>query len=150
MVGDFSSIFVVCLISISLTYCECEHNLNCGSLVKSTCTDDVTTKWNRNDVSKRLKTWMKGIVKLTSLKKGEQKHFYLSKTVKQTANIVKYIGTMNCTKKTSVGPTWRTAGEISNNQFHDGFLYGVEDESGILRGLLLIRVVYQNNIPIFC
>lgn len=150
MVGDLSTIFVLYLISIFLTYCKCEDSLNCGAIVKSTCKDDITTKWNRNDVSKGLKTWMNGIVMLTSMKEGEQKHFNLRKTVKQESNIVRYIGNVNCTLKTSFGPTWRTAGEISKDQFHDGFLYGVEDENGTLTGLLLIIVVYQNVISIFC
>ena len=146
----FSTIFSSCLVFVLLFYCECVQKLNCGCLVKSTCFDDITTKWNKDDISKHLKTWIKGVVKLTSFKVGEEKHFYLKKTFKQTGNIVRYIANVNCsskcTLKSSFGPTWRTAGEISNNQFHDGFLYGVEDTHGMLTGLLSILTLNQHLI----
>ena len=41
---------------------------------------------------------------------------------------------MNCSSKRSLGPTWQTAGTTSGRQFHDGFLYGVEDRKGTLTG----------------
>ena len=146
MLSWFSWLFVAYLTLILLCYAECSTKFNCGSLVKSTCTDDMTTKWNKNDIGKHLRTWMQGIVKLTSLKVGEEKYFFLRKTVKQKSNIVRYIANVDCLNKSSFGPTWRTAGEISNNQFHDGFLYGVEDTHGMLTGLLSILTLNQHLI----
>ena len=124
-----------------MNYCLCEANtgLNCGSLVKSSCTDDLTTKWNRNDIGRTLKMWLGGITKITSIEEQEKEYFFLRKTVVNQENqwnrhIIKYIANLNCSNQKHFGPTWRKAGVSTFTRFHDGLLYGIEDENGTLTG----------------
>ena len=137
MIGvSFFCIFVAVLYSVG--YSECEHDSNCGSFVKSTCRKNLSSKWNYIDIGFHLKMWFKQIKIRTSLKNVRKKHLYSRMKVDHhDFKIVRYIGNMNCTTKNSIGPTWRTAGTISNNQYYDGFLYGQEDEKGNLSGMIL-------------
>ena len=136
MVG-FSPIFVLASVLFSAAYSKSESSWNCGTLVKSTCTDHVTSKWNKQNVGHHLKTWVKQIEKLTSLKEAEMKHFFSRKRIFQDpeTKIVRYIGNVDCLSKRTLGPIWKTAGTVSGHQFHDGFLYGQEDENGTLTGM---------------
>ena len=67
-------------------------------------------------------------------KQAEVKHFFSRKKISQDpkTNIVRYIGNVDCLRKSALGPIWKTADTTSNHQFHDGFLYGHEDEKGTL------------------
>ena len=58
------------------------------------------------------------------------------KTILQETDskIIRDIGNIDCLTKNTVGPIWQTAGEVSKDQFHDGFLYGREDETGSMTG----------------
>ena len=83
--------------------------------------------------------WIRSITKITSMEEADKQYFYLKKTVQQGYNkgeglIIQYIANLNCSSKKHFGPTWRKAGVISGIQFHDGFLYGIEDENGTLTG----------------
>ena len=122
----------------SFAYSKCEHDSNCGSFVKSTCRKGLPSKWNYNDVGFHLKMWFKQIKIRASMKNVRKKHLYSRMKVEHhDFKIVRYIGNVNCTSKNSTGPTWRTAGTISNNQYYDGFLYGQEDEKGKFSGMNL-------------
>ena len=133
---------VAALAFSSFTYCDCGgRNLECGTLVKSTCMDDFTSKWNRNKIGYNLKTWINQIEALTYLKKADTKHYYSRKKVLQeripgwNITIARYIANIDCRNGRTVGKLWKTAGTVSNHQFADGFLYGQEDKKGTLSGM---------------
>jgi hypothetical protein len=83
----------------------------------------------------------------------EKEHFFLRKTVLVfetknkrggvTGEGVRYISNRDCSRKMHVGPTWRKTSTFSNTQFHDGFLYGIEDDNGGLTGRYAIS--YEND-----
>ena len=131
-----SLIFVFNSLLFVTIFSQSESSPNCGVLIKSTCTDHVTSKWNKHNVAHHLKSWVTQIEKLTSLKKTELKHFFLRKKVllDPSTKIIRYIGNVNCLNKNTFGPIWKTAG-TNNHQFHDGFLYGREDEEGKVTGI---------------
>ena len=117
-------------------------NQFCGAIVRSTCTDDFTTKWNSKNIAKNLKMWMNKIDSMATITESEMKYYHLSKILykSKTNNIVKYIGNKNCLSAKSFGPVWKIAGGINRSrphirdQFHDGFLYGVEAANGTMTG----------------
>ena len=131
-----SLIFLFASIFSFIFFHQSKGNSNCGVLIKSPCTDQVVSKWNKHNVAHQLKSWVTQIKKLTSLKQTEVKHFFSRKKVllDPKTNIVRYIANVDCLSKTTFGPIWKTAGITSNHQFHDGFLYGHEDEKGTLTG----------------
>ena len=47
---------------------------------------------------------------------------------------IQYISNIDCTSKKIIGPTWRKTSIASGTIFHDGFLYGRENESGEMTG----------------
>ena len=119
---------------------------NCGTLSRSTCTDANTTEWNKESVGKSLKKWILSINKIRSMPLKEKDTYFLRKTVLQfeptsrlvtshgTRSGVQYIANKDCTRKRHIGPTWRKMSNVSGTQFHDGFLYGIEDGDGELTG----------------
>ena len=126
-----------------VNYAECKNN--CGFLIRSTCTDDVVTKWNKNSIGGILKKWITSVKKIRSISDEERKYAFLRKRVvefemkdefgKRIGDGVQYIANMDCSKITPVGPTWRKASLFSSSQFHDGFLYGIEDDDGEMTGM---------------
>ena len=125
----------------------------CGALVRSTCTDDFTSKWNSKNIAKNLKKWMTSIEAMRTVTTSEMKYYHLSKilktgkqiteikkqriTAENEKDIVKYIGNKNCLNAKSSGPVWRIASHAPHmlHQFHDGFLYGIEAENGTFSGI---------------
>ena len=47
---------------------------------------------------------------------------------------IQYISNTDCISKKNIGPTWRKTSIASGTIFHDGFLYGRENESGEMTG----------------
>ena len=135
--------FIYMILSIK-SFSECQ--LNCGTLVRSTCTDDVTAKWNKIMVGKSLKRWMSSLTKIRSMPAQDVKLFFLRKKAtdfdiknkfgKPVGQGVQYISNRNCSTKKNVGPTWRKTSISSGTIFHDGFLYGREDEKGEFTGVM--------------
>ena len=131
-------------------YSECHPN--CGTLARSSCTDDITTQWNKYSVGETLRKWIISIGKIRSMPERETKHFFLRKTVskfeirsksgKIIGDFVTSISNRNCSTNKHIGPTWRKPSTYSNTQFHDGFLYGIEDDNGELTGWYAIY--YEN------
>ena len=81
----------------------------------------------------------------------EKENFFLPKTVivfeknklgGVTGEGVRYIVNRDCSRKRHIGPTWRKYSPFGNTQFHDGFLYGIEDDNGELKGCYTIS--YEN------
>lgn len=136
MMARASLIFLFASFFSFTIFSQSKCSSNCGALVKSPCTDQGTSKWNKHNVAHELKSWVTQLKKLTSVKQTEVKHFFLRKNVylDPKINIVRYIGNVNCSSKNTFGPIWKTGGRTSNHQFHDGFLYGHEDEKGTLTG----------------
>ena len=97
----------------------------------------MISKWNKHNVAHQLKSWVTQIKKLTSLKQTEVKDFFSRKKVllDPKTNIVRYIANVDCLSKSTFGPIWKTGGITSNHQFHDGFLYGRENEEGKVTGI---------------
>ena len=129
--------------SVNLSNC----GMNCGSLVKSTCADSMTTEWNSHDIGKTLKDWIKSITRLRSITEKDAEHFFLRKTIVTTDEkdhygngepngnvIVGYIANIKCDEERRYGPVWRKSSNFSGTQFFDGFLYGYEDQNGELTG----------------
>ena len=143
-----SSFIILALVNIllnSVNLLNC--SINCGSLVKSTCADSMTTEWNSHDIGQTLKDWVKSITKLRSMTKKDAEHFFLRKTIvtahekdhfgngeTNDNNIVGYISNIKCDEEKRYGPAWRKSSNFSGTQFFDGFLYGYEDQNGELTG----------------
>ena len=115
------------------------RNQICGALVRSTCTDEFTSEWNSKHVGKSLKMWFNRIEYIGKPTPAEKEYYFISKhlILGKNSNIVKYIGNKNCVNKKSQGPVWQLAASHPHmlDQFHDGFLYGIEDENGTMTGI---------------
>ena len=135
------------LIRNLVSYSECQ--VDCGTLARSTCTDDFTTKWNKDSIGETLAKWITNIRKIRSVSDEEKKHYFLTKTVlefkkksihgKILGDGVQFISNTDCLKKKNIGPTWRKTSIFSGTQFNDGFLYGIEDDNGELTGVYSIH-----------
>ena len=116
-----------------------ERNKICGALVRSTCTDEFTSEWNSKHVGKSLKMWFNRIENIEKITPAEKEYYFISKylILGKSSNIVKYIGNKNCMSKKSRGPVWQLAAPHPHmvDQFHDGFLYGIEAENGTMTGI---------------
>ena len=140
---DFLASVIILLNSVNLSSC----GLNCGSLVKSTCDDSMTTEWNSHGIEQNLKNWVTSITKIRSMPEKDTKLFFLRKMLvtfdekdhygngKCNSNdIVDYISNIKCDEEKRYGPVWRKTSNFSGTQFFDGFLYGYEDRNGELTG----------------
>ena len=122
-----------------------EAHENCGSLVRSTCSPEVTTKWNKQSIGPSLKKWVESLTKITSMTEQDKDYIYLRKKFKEferknnAKSIIQYISNVDCETKKSIGPTWIKPGVFSDKLFDDGFLYGMEDEKGEMTGNLNIK-----------
>ena len=139
--------YYVSLLLFYINVCNGYNNDNksqCGGvLVKSLCDDNVTTKWNNKNVDIELKLW------INSLKQGDKTNSFLKKKLlmERKSRIIRYISNINCVTNRSKGIVWQTAGAVSANQFHDGFLYGKEDKAGNMTGF--IYYIFSILIPYF-
>ena len=111
------------------------HN-DCGVLVKSSCEDTITTKWNRKNVGKNLKSWFE------SLRPGNKSNCFQNKRLQmeRQSRVIRYIANFDCNLNHSIGPAWQTAGTISRSQFRDGFLYGIQNMDAEMTGILVYLV----------
>ena len=125
-------------------YSEAKDLSSCSLPVKSNCDAYITTKWNSKSIGTNLKKWFRSISRISSQDIGQP---YLTKTLlmfderdiitnKKIGTGVQFIGNIDCSSLNRVGPTWRKPSLFSMLQFHDGFLYGVEDVDGELSGNL--------------
>ena len=130
-------VFAGNLILNLVNYSECHEG--CDIWSKSTCTDNVTTKWNKQYVGESLKHWVTSISKIRSIPEKEKESIFLSKTVleyetrNKNGNItgkgfLYYISNTDCIKQRDIGPKWRKASLWSATQFGDGFLYSINEE----------------------
>ena len=138
MIPNISLVVIVGhFILANIHKCQCEQNLNFGSFIKTTCPDNVTTKWNKISIGTTLKTWIDSINEITPVIGKE--HYFRKKAVsmfedKWKKDGITYIANMDCTRNQTFGPTWRKPSTFSSTQFQDGFLYGIEDINGELTG----------------
>ena len=124
------------------TFCQGKNPLGCGDLIKSTCHDNITTKWNHKNISNILKEWIKSIEHRSERQKFRindvNTSTLISKKVKKDymTQKVQYIANLDCSTKRSIGPIWKTPPNTvtRKSQFHNGFLYGSEDENSRLTG----------------
>ena len=124
------------------TFCQGKNPLGCGDLIKSTCHDNITTKWNHKNISNILKAWIESIERWSELQKfginDVNTSTLISKKVKKDymTQKVQYIANLDCSTKRSIGPIWKTPPNTvaRKSQFHNGFLYGSEDENSRLTG----------------
>ena len=131
------------VILLASNYGQCEKSSACGVSVQSTCMDEVTTKWNKYFIGENLKKWFRSIKRIITLKDKEYSIFRKTLLMfEEKDNIsgkkmgygVQFIANRNCTIKKHFGPTWRKTSIFSSNQFHDGFLYGKEDNNEQITG----------------
>ena len=141
MIRKFSLILPVAVFLIHALENNSKYkpNLTCGVLVKSSCADDETGDWNRNSVGQHLKSWVQSISKIDMITKQESyKYFRLKSliTFKDSAKneYIKMIGKRDCHEDIKTGPVWKKPSTFSSKQFHDGFVYGVENEAGEMTG----------------
>ena len=92
-------------------------------MVTCLCNDKINTQWNKKNREIDLKLW------ITSIKQNDKPPSNLSflrknLLLKRNSTATRYIGNVNCQNNTISGPVWKSAGRITNHQFHDGFLYG--------------------------
>ena len=122
---------------------ESQKHDDCGTLIRSTCSDNLTTKWNKKFVGPTLKHWIKSVTKISSNNGYTKEQIYLNKKIKRFTLKdgdgfgVHYIANLNCQTQKSVGPTWMKPSTYSTDPLHDGFLYGIENENGEMTGDLL-------------
>ena len=106
--------FIVSMyLSVFMSQCWIVQS-NCGSQISSTCSDNLTTKWNSKFVSDSLKKWIRSLTNIESLLTPNENpaqnytmalKFIMSKN--GNAGIgVEYIANLDCTTKKSIGPTW--------------------------------------------
>ena len=137
-------------------YCYVGEHTNCGIAVKSDCDDNITTKWNTQHIKRNLKNWIQSISKIDSFSSKDFERTNTKKTLlmfdekdiitnKTIGRGFQFIGNVNCSNLKHVGPTWRKPSLFSMRQFHDGFLYGVEDSKGELTGRYLLKFRLINN-----
>ena len=126
-------------------------NINCGSLIRSTCNDIETTKWNRKNVTFHIKEWFRSIDIIDrglQTQESHKKHF-LAKKFRRDFDFprITYIGNFDCKGKKTIGPVWKTpmGTLIKKMQFHNGFLYGLEDSNGRLSGEFKFISQLDNN-----
>ena len=146
MVKSIIPVVIIIYYSFNRRVC-CQHVGNCGWKIKSDCDDNITTKWNHKNIKKNLKNWIESISQVDASSDEDPERVYLDKTLLTfdekdiiTNEIigrgVQFIGNIDCSKNKHVGPTWRKPSIFSMRQFHDGFLYGVENKYGKLTGRL--------------
>ena len=92
-----------------------------------------------------MKKWINSVQKISLISENDKKHIFLRKTVlgfekqdsygRTEGDGVQYIAVRDCLNQKHVGPSWRKTSIFSRSQFHDGFLYGIEDEYGELTGV---------------
>ena len=124
------------------TFCQGKNPLRCGDTIKSTCDDNITAKWNHKNISNILKEWIGSIERRSGRNKLGMNDFDTRSSIGKTlrkdymSQNVQYIGNLDCSTKLSVGPIWKTPPNTvtKKSQFHNGFLYGLEDESSRLTG----------------
>ena len=129
-----------------LLYVICKYNgeniSSCGVFVKSSCNDEVTTTWNRKDISYNLKSWIKSIERIGYLADVNVLKNYQRKKMRKDydSKRLTYIGNVDCLTRRSVGKIWKTPEKtlIKKDQFQNGFLYGLEDTEGKLTGWCMI------------
>ena len=134
------------IVSIYVSVLISQYSLvqsNCGSQISSTCSDNVTTKWNSKFVSDSLKKWIRSLTNITSILKPNENHtqnhttaikFIMSKNGNAGIGI-EYIANLDGSTKQSIGPTWMKPTNYSSNLFEDGFLYGQENELREITGI---------------
>ena len=124
------------------TFCQGKSPLGCGDPIKSTCHDNITTKWNHKNISNILKEWIGSIERGSRRNKFGMNDFDTGSSIGKklrkdymTQN-VQFIGNLDCSTKRSIGPIWKTPTNTvtRKSQFHNGFLYGLEDENSRLTG----------------
>ena len=133
-------VFVLITIFTFIHVGYCLNNVNCGSLIRSSCNDRETTAWNKKNITYHLKEWFRNIniIDRGLQTKDSQEKYYLTKKVRKDFDFprITYIGNFDCVEKKTIGPVWRTpyGTLIKKMQFHNGFLYGVEASDGKLTG----------------
>ena len=134
-------VFSILCLSLTISTFS-EGNPNCGALVRSTCSDKITAKWNSKSVGQSLKKWIESLSKITSMTESDKEHIFLRKIAKEfepkdnTESRIQYITNVDCQTKKRIGPTWMKPSTYSQNLLHDGFLYGMETENGEMTGYL--------------
>ena len=130
---------------------QCLSNINCGSLIRSTCNDIETTKWNRKNVTFHLKEWFRSIDIIDRGLQTQESHKknFLAKKFRRDFDFprITYISNFDCNGKKTIGPVWKTpmGTLIKKMQFHNGFLYGLEDSNGRLSGEFKFISQLDNN-----
>ena len=139
-----SVFLILCTLSVNSCIQRMSHeNDDCGTLVRSTCSDNLTTKWNKMSVGHTLKHWIKSLAKITMKHGYNKEHIFLNKKMKQfrikdnTRSGIHYIANFDCETQRSIGPTWMKPSIYSTDPLNDGFLYGIEDENGEMTGDLI-------------
>ena len=100
------------LIHASVNNSKFKPNLNCGVLIKSSCTDDETTDWNKKSIGYILKSWIQSITKLDMMTEQESYTSFLPKLLSSFKDYKKVehiqsIGNINCHTNTATGPIWK-------------------------------------------
>ena len=131
---------------------QCEQN--CGTLVKSTCSDDSITSWNRKNVGEHLKDWVQSIQTISPVSGPGENHIFIEKTliwfegkkdsVMGENTFIQLIANNLCSERKHFGPLWKKASTFSGTQFHDGFLYGVDNKEEKITGYVFYIYIKKN------
>ena len=139
---DYRLAFVVLIffgLFADVYFCQCQERIslfkyakiNGYSLVTSNCENDFISNWNSINIEKELKDWFRSIAVLTNNNKSNKfrnkNYVKLSKNLNTDVVIVTSIGRLisiedhpNLNFK-----GWTKSLYTSNDQFHDGFYYGL-------------------------
>ena len=150
-------LFIVGIMFSCLDIFHCEQN--CGILVKSNCLDDNTTLWNKNNVGNNIKDWIQSIQPIHSPMDKDQIQFFIRKILIQyelrkksflgESKVVAIIANSRCNKTKHFGPIWKKASMFSGTQFHDGFLYGIQNAEGELIGKYEMSFIIKSNSSVY-
>ena len=124
------------LISLMIKTSGSYSSLPCIDIINSTCTNDLISKWNKNDIGHNLKSWIESIHKIDKNKDTAMPNYsYRKKVIRdRRTGILKMIARTDCHHRRSVGKVWEIGGSASKRQFHNGFFYAALDEKGRLTG----------------
>ena len=126
--------------------------LNGYMFAKSSCKDDYTSSWSSRDIANELRGWFNSISVIKNKDKsdnfGDRNLLKLSKNVVSNTVMVTSIVRLTKHKNEKHFEGWTKAFYTSNDQFHDGFYYGLMN--GINGTITGIKQTFELSLEISC
>ena len=139
--------------------CQCQDTItqlkrakrNGYSLATSNCENNYVSNWNTINIAKELKGWFESITVITKNDKSNnfknRNYVKLSQNIHTDVVIVTSIGRLISIKdKSEINfKGWTKSLYTSNDQFHDGFYYGLmKGINGTITGMDFFKILHFN------